>query len=32
VDEIITVDDEELIASFLDIVENHKMIVEIQGF
>lgn len=31
VDEIITVDDEDLIASFLDIVENHKMIVENSG-
>lgn len=31
VDEIITVEDEELIGSFLDIIENHKMIVENSG-
>ncbi|MCQ2535731.1 MAG: threonine ammonia-lyase [Lachnospiraceae bacterium] len=31
VDEIITVDDDELIAAFLDMVENHKMIVENSG-
>ncbi len=31
VDDIITVEDEELIVSFLDIVENHKMIVENSG-
>ena len=31
VDEIITVDDEELIVAFLDMVENHKMIVENSG-
>lgn len=31
VDEIITVDDRELIVSFLDMVENHKMIVENSG-
>lgn len=31
VDEIITVDDQELIVSFLDMVENHKMIVENSG-
>lgn len=30
-DEIITVDDDELIVSFLDMVENHKMIVENSG-
>lgn len=30
-DYIVTVDDEELIGSFLDIVENHKMIVENSG-
>lgn len=30
-DSVITVDDEELIVSFLDIVENHKMIVENSG-
>ena len=30
-DDIITVEDEELIVSFLDIVENHKMIVENSG-
>lgn len=30
-DGIITVPDEELVASFLDIVENHKMIVENSG-
>ena len=30
-DEIITVSDEELIVSFLDMVENHKMIVENSG-
>ena len=28
VDEIITVKDEELVVAFLDMVENHKMIVE----
>lgn len=28
VDEIITIEDEELIVSFLDMVENHKMVVE----
>ena len=28
VDEIITVEDQELIVSFLDMVENHKMVVE----
>lgn len=31
VDEIITVADEELVVSFLDMVENHKMIVENAG-
>lgn len=30
-DEIITVEDDELIVSFLDMVENHKMIVENSG-
>ncbi len=30
-DDIITVEDDELIASFLDIVENHKMVVENSG-
>ncbi len=30
-DEIITVPDEELVVSFLDIVENHKMVVENSG-
>lgn len=31
VDEIITVQDEELIVAFLDMVENHKMVVENSG-
>lgn len=31
VDDIITVEDKELIVSFLDMVENHKMIVENSG-
>jgi len=31
VDDIITVDDEELVVAFLDMVENHKMIVENSG-
>ena len=31
VDEIITVEDQELIVSFLDMVENHKMVVENSG-
>ncbi len=31
IDEIITVPDEELVVAFLDIVENHKMIVENSG-
>lgn len=31
VDEIITVEDEELIVSFLDMVESHKMVVENSG-
>jgi len=30
-DDIITVDDSELIVSFLDVVENHKMVVENSG-
>ena len=31
IDEIITVDDDELIVAFLDMVENHKMVVENSG-
>lgn len=31
IDDIITIEDEELIVSFLDIVENHKMIAENSG-
>ena len=31
IDEIITIQDEELIVAFLDVVENHKMIVENSG-
>lgn len=31
VDEIITIDDDELIVAFLDMVENHKMVVENSG-
>ncbi|MCF0131424.1 MAG: threonine ammonia-lyase [Pseudobutyrivibrio sp.] len=31
VDDIITVDDDELIVAFLDMVENHKMVVENSG-
>lgn len=31
IDSIITIDDEELIVAFLDMVENHKMIVENSG-
>ena len=31
VDEIVTVEDEDLIVAFLDMVENHKMIVENSG-
>ena len=31
VDQIITVEDDELIGSFLDLVENHKMVVENSG-
>lgn len=31
IDEIITVEDHELIVNFLDIIENHKMIVENSG-
>ncbi len=31
IDEIITIQDDELIVAFLDIVENHKMIVENSG-
>ena len=30
-DDIITVDDEELVVTFLDMVENHKMVVENSG-
>ncbi len=30
-DDVITVDDDELIAAFLDMVENHKMVVENSG-
>lgn len=30
-DDIVTVDDDELIGSFLDMVENHKMVVENSG-
>lgn len=30
-DDIITVDDEDLIVSFLDMVENHKMVIENSG-
>lgn len=30
-DEILTVEDEELVVSFLDMVENHKMIIENSG-
>ena len=31
IDEIITVPDEELVVSFLDVVENHKMVLENSG-
>ena len=31
IDEIITVSDDELIVAFLDMVENHKMVVENSG-
>ncbi len=31
IDDIITIDDDELIVTFLDMVENHKMIVENSG-
>ncbi|MDF2871026.1 MAG: threonine dehydratase [Anaerocolumna sp.] len=31
IDEIITIDDRELIVSFLDMIENHKMVVENSG-
>ncbi len=31
IDEIITVEDEELVVAFLDMVENHKMVVENSG-
>lgn len=31
IDDIITIDDEELVVAFLDMVENHKMIVENSG-
>jgi len=30
-DEVITIEDEELVAAFLDMVENHKMVVENSG-
>jgi threonine dehydratase len=30
-DQVITIDDDELIAAFLDMVENHKMVVENSG-
>ena len=30
-DEVITIDDDELIVTFLDMVENHKMVVENSG-
>ena len=30
-DDILTVDDEELVVAFLDMVENHKMVVENSG-
>ncbi len=28
VDQIVTVEDDELVGAFLDMVENHKMVVE----
>lgn len=31
IDEIITIEDEELVVAFLDMVENHKMVVENSG-
>lgn len=31
IDDIITIEDEELIVSFLDMIENHKMVVENSG-
>lgn len=31
IDEIITIEDEELIVAFLDMIENHKMVVENSG-
>ena len=31
IDDIITIEDEELVVSFLDMVENHKMVVENSG-
>lgn len=31
IDEIMTIEDEELVAAFLDMVENHKMVVENAG-
>ncbi len=31
IDEVITVEDEELVVAFLDMVENHKMVVENSG-
>lgn len=31
IDDIITIDDEELVVAFLDMVENHKMVVENSG-
>lgn len=31
IDEVITIDDRELIVSFLDMIENHKMVVENSG-
>ena len=31
IDEIITIEDQELIVNFLDVVENHKMVVENSG-
>ncbi|MGI6020606.1 MAG: threonine ammonia-lyase [Lachnospiraceae bacterium] len=31
VDQVLTVDDDELVGAFLDVVENHKMIVENSG-
>ncbi len=30
-DDIITVDDDELVVAFLDMVENHKMVIENSG-